>query len=175
MAMTEDPHQRVRELEARLDAMSKRLDTAEDEMAYLEDELQARDDRIDELESRLDAYETRTDLLDSIEADAALKPKQRAAVLIQTLHNEAVNTNGHASIDASGAVKALGGSVNRTLMYGENGAFQKAVDAVDDTDVLRLVTENRAAKRNTRLELDLTAGTLPEVVAGVDIKGGVGD
>lgn len=166
---------RVRELEARLDAMSKRLETAEEEMEWLENELQARDDRIDDLERRLDTYEDRTDLLDSIEADAALKPKQRAAVLIQTLHNEATNTNGHASIDAGGAVKALGGSVNRTLMYGESGAFQKAVDAVDDKEVLKLVRENRASNRNTRLELDLTAGGLPETVAGVDIKGGVGD
>lgn len=173
--MNEDVERKFDVLESRLDAMSKRLDTAEEQNEWLEQQLKERDDRIDELERQLEQVNTRTDLLDRVEAGSALKPEERAAVLIQTLYNEAANTNGYASIDATGAVKALGGSVNRTLMYGPNGAFQKAVDLVDDESVLMLKKENRASEKNTRLELNITDGDLPDTVAGVEVKGGASD
>jgi hypothetical protein len=159
-------------LEARLDALSRRLEVQEEQTEHLEAELQKRDKRIDELESRLATTENRTDMLDAVEQAAALKPDERAAVLVQTLYNEAANSNGEASIDAGQAVKALGGSVDRTLMYGESGVFQKAVDAVGDEDVLELKTEDRSSKKNTRLRLDLTEGTLPDTVAGLAVAGG---
>lgn len=173
--MSEDVSQRLQALENRLDAMSKRLNTTEEQNEWLEEELKQRDKRIDELERELQQVQTRTDLLDRVEEGSSLKPAERAAVLIQTLYNEAANTNGAASIDATGAVKALGGGVNRTLMYGPNGTFQKAVDLVDDESVLTMRKENRASEKNTRLELDINDGDLPDTVAGVEVKGGASD
>lgn len=170
--MSDDVEGRVAELENRLDAMSRRLDTVQEQNEWLEDELKDRDEEIQHLRRELDSVKNRTDLLDRVESASALKPDERAAVLIQTLYNEADATNGHASIDASQASKALGGRVDRTLMYGETGTFQKAVDAVGDDDVLKLVKEDRASDRNTRLVLNLEAGELPETVAGVEVKEG---
>jgi hypothetical protein len=163
---------KIKDLEARLEGLSRRIEVQEEQTEHLEAELQKRDERIDDLESRLATTENRTDMLDAVEQAAALKPDERAAVLVQTLYNEAANSDGEASIDAGQAVKALGGSVDRTLMYGESGVFQKAVDAVDDEDVLELKTEDRSSKKNTRLRLDLTEGTLPEAVSGIEIAGG---
>lgn len=173
--MSDDIEHELGALQNRLDAMSKRLETVEEQNEWLEQELKKRDERIDDLEHELEQVQTRTDLLDRVEEGSSLKPEERAAVLIQTLYNEAVNTNGYASIDVSGAVKALGGSVNRTLMYGPNGTFKRAVELVDDEDVLRLKKENRASEKNTRLELNITDGELPETVAGVEVKGGAMD
>lgn len=173
--MSDEHEARMAEFESRLDAMSQRLDKSEEQNRWLEEELKKRDEHINELEHALNQLQTRTDLLDSIEQGSALRPEQRAAVLIQTLHNEAVNTNGHASIDASGAVKALGGSVDRTLMYGETGTFQKAVELINDEDVIDLKRENRSSEKNTRLRLDLSEGDVPQTVAGVEIKGGASD
>lgn len=170
----EDPDRLVA-LENRLDAYERRLKQAEEELQEKDRVIAAKDERIDELDARVEALEDRTDLLDRVEKASALKPEERAAVLIQTLYAKAQRNDGKASIDASGAVDALGGEVSRTLMYGESGVFQRAVDLVGDEDVLWYKKENRASNRNSRLLLDLDEGDLPDAVAGREITGASAD
>lgn len=173
--MSNDLETRVIEAENRLEAYFTRLTKVEDQNEWLEKQLKQKEERINELESQLDTIQGRTDLLDRVEDATARKPEERAAILIQTLYNKAEASDGRASLDVGGAVDALGGGVERTLMYGETGTFQKAVDLVDDENVLELKKEDRWAEKNTRLELDITDDNLPEKVAGVRVHGGASD
>jgi len=167
--MTDSGPDRLAGLEQRVEALSTRIGVLEEQNEWLEGELQNRDARIADLERRLDRYEELKDLLTRVEGNAANKPQRRAGVLIKTLYNEADASNGRASLDATQAQAALGGGVGRTLMY---STFDTAVELVGDEDVVWVTQESRASKRNTRLEIDLSAGDVPETVAGVAITEG---
>jgi len=134
--------------------------------------------RVEELARRVEANEQRTSVHDRVQRASALKPAERAVVLIQTLYNNALakekrsSADGMptASMDVNSAVDCLGGSVDRTLMYGETGVFKKAVDLVGDENVLYYQKEPRGAKKNSRLILDLEAGELPDKIEGFEIE-----
>lgn len=149
-------HRRIKVLEEERDDDKRRIAVLEQENSGLKGELATLRDR--------------TDLFDRVQRAAALKPEERAAVLIQTLYSEAESSDGRATMDAGKAVGALGGGVNRTLMYGENGAFQRAVDLVGNEDVLWYKEESRSSQKNSRLILDLNAGKLPQTVNGHELK-----
>jgi len=166
MMADEDVADTVQRLQGRVEALSKRIGVVEDQNEWLEQELKAREERIDELERRLDRQEELKHLLIRMEGNAANKPERRAGVLIKTLYNEADASNGRASLDATQAQAALGGGVDRTLMY---STFDTAVELVGDEDVVWVTRESRASNRNTRLEIDLSAGDVPETVAGVAV------
>lgn len=164
--MTDGGPDRLADLEQRVEALSTRIGVLEEQNEWLEGELQNRDQRIADLERRLDRYEELQDLFTRMEGNAANKPQRRAGVLIRTIYNEADASNGRASIDAKQAKKVLGGGIDRTLMY---STFDTAVELVGDEDVVWITRESRASNRNTRLEIDLSAGDVPETIAGVTI------
>jgi len=164
--MTDSDPDRLADLEQRVEALSTRIGVLEGQNEWLEGELQNRDERIADLERRLDRYEELKDLFTRMEGNAANKPEARAGVLIKTLYNEADASNGRASVDATQAKKVLGGGVERTLMY---PTFDTAVELVGDEDLVWVTPGSRASNRNTRLEIDLSAGDVPETVAGVAI------
>ena len=164
--MTDSDPDRLTDLEQRVEALSTRIGVLEEQNEWLEDELQNRNARIADLERRLDRYEELKELFTRMEGNAANKPQDRAGVLIKTLYNEADASNGRASVDATQAKKVLGGGVDRTLMY---STFDTAVELVGDEDVVWVTEESRASNRNTRLEVDLSAGDVPETIAGVTI------
>lgn len=171
------PGQRIEQLEARIDEAHERLDVQREGYAKalqriddLTDELAARDERIDELESHLEAVSERTNLLQYIRQASSLAPEERAAVLIQTLHNEATrrgqknnDESASASIDKDGAMKALGGTVERGNIY---YTFEKAEQLVGNDDVCWYQKEPRSSEQNSRLVLSLENGGLPDEVAG---------
>lgn len=150
-----------------------------------EEKLAARDERIAELEAELehlrdevDTVSDQTEVLQLGRKASALKPDERAAVVLQTLYNEARKRGDRnndepasAAMDAGEAVKTLGGSIHRTQVYGDHGVFQRAVDLVDDEDVCWVKKESRASSKNTRLIVDLEAGDLPTTAAGRSITG----
>lgn len=164
--MADSGPDRLADLEQRVEALSTRIGVLEEQNEWLEGELQNRDERIADLERRLGRYEELKDLFTRMEGNAANKPDRRAGVLIKTLYNEADASNERASVDAKQAKKVLGGGIDRTLMY---STFDTAVELVGNEDVVWVTRESRASNRNTRLEIDLSAGDVPETIAGVAI------
>lgn len=160
---------RIAELENLADLLITRLRQQEERGDRLEARMAEFEARLDEQGERVDDVADRTDLLQHVRRASALKPAERAAVCIQTLATEA-GVDGRATMDANGAVKALGGDADRTNMYGPYGVFAKAVDLVGDEDVLWVEQESRASAKNTRLVLDRSAGELPSTVAGHEVS-----
>lgn len=167
--MSDDHEGRIRDLEARLDAMSKRLDTAEQDRSQLEYDLQQANARVDELEHELEEMERRTDLLKRVDTHNPTSRKERAGLLLQVLYNDATGSNRRAEMDARAGWENLNRSIDRTAVY---DIFDTIVAAVDDEDVAYVQKEDRSSKRNTRLCLDLPEGDVPDEVGGVPIKEG---
>lgn len=161
---------RLEELEARLDAMSRRLEVVEEQNEWLEGELKDRDEQIERLEGRLDEYERRSDLLDRVAQSSASSRQEKAAVLLQVLHNDASSSSSNsASMDARAGWDNLNRTVDRTTVY---DVFEDIVDAVDDEDVCYIKRESRSSKKNTRIVLNLDEGHVPSEMAGVPITEG---
>lgn len=159
---------------------------AQDRLLDVREEANKKDQRIAELEQEVASLEDelgtlrdRTGLLETVKRGSSMKIDERAAVLIQTLYNQAwrnkqsnANTNPTASMDYNAAEGALGGSVDRSNIY---RTFDKAESLIDNSDVLEYIKEGHGSSKNTRLVLDLGSGDLPETVAGQSISqpGGV--
>lgn len=153
MKRSNELRENVRDLEVELDEVREERDELADEVTELRD---------------------RTDLLEHVRDASSMKIDDRAAVLIQTLYNEAwrkkssnSNESGRASMDYKKADGALGGGVSRDMIY---RTMQKAETLVDDDSVLEYVKEDRGAKKNTRLRIDLESGELPRAVNGQEIR-----
>ncbi len=150
------------EIERRLEAQREGLARAHDEIQSLREEIGERDRRIDELEQRVVDLDERTDLRKHIDDASKLKVDERAGVCIQTCVNEAQRRgrNGQpasATMDYNGARKALGGGLADAQLI---TALRRADELVPG-DAVRFKKEKRAAKRNSRLVVDLEAGELP--------------
>lgn len=166
--------ERVEEAESRAsDAMQNAIE-ARDMVGQLRAELADANDRIDELEVENKRLRERTELLQRVRKASALKPEERAAVLIQTLYNDARAHEDDglapkAKLTTKQSKTALGGGVSRSIAW---QAMQKAVELVDEegsNQPLSYVKKSRSATENSHLLLDLRDGDVPEVVAGVDI------
>ncbi|MDR9380718.1 MAG: hypothetical protein RI560_03470 [Natronomonas sp.] len=158
-------------LEARLDALSRRLEVAEEQNEWLEAQLHERDAKIDELREDLTAVDERTELMNKVQRFDAGKPTERAAVLIQTLRNRAIEGDDRAALDVQGALDVLRlDKSKRTLMY---ETFEKAEAMVDDPAVLTYKKENQHADKNSRLAINLTNGDVPKRAAGFDLHAGM--
>lgn len=157
------------EWERRLDALSNRLSVVEEQNEWLENELKERDERLDTYEERIENLERRSKLLDRVLQHEDSSRKKRAALLLQVLYNDAMESNGSASMDARAGWENLNRTVDRTTVY---DIFDAAVEAVGDEDVCWVKRETKASKKNTRLILEPEEGALPEQVAGVPLKGG---
>jgi len=166
--------------DAALSEAEKAVEMAKDAQQQLVDvrqELHQKDQRIDELEGQLeDAQQElsqlrdRTGLLETVKSGSSMQIDERAAVLIQTLYNEAwkkqqssANTKPRASMDYKAAKSALGGCVGRSAIY---RTMEKAEALVGNDDLVGFVEESRGSKKNTRLRLNLEGGEVPETVAG---------
>lgn len=169
MGLSQEEHDKMTELRNLVELLTKRVQDAEERAAGAEQRAAAAEEEAKELRQEVAELRQQTELVDRVQRASTLKPDERAIVLIQTLHAEARRNGGTATIDASAAVKALGGDVDRTLMYGEDGTFERTVDLVGDEDLLWYKKENRASSKNSRLILDLNNGEMPEKVAGHDI------
>jgi DNA repair exonuclease SbcCD ATPase subunit len=172
----DDVDARLAALEEDFDALATQALSAMQRVTELEAALEERDERIAELEADLEQLRERTDMLQQVRQNANRGPDERAAILIQTLYNEAhahkdAGLDPRATMDKDAAIKALGGGIQRQKIY---PTFRKAEALVDDTDVLEYVQVPRSAAENNHLELDLREGDVPAVVAGHSItKGGV--
>lgn len=141
-------------------------------MHELEDRIDELEDEVADLRAENEQLRDRTDLLANVRKAANRKPEERAVVLIQTLYNEAWRNKERgnpplAQMDKDAAMKALGGSVQRQLVY---PTFEKAADLVGDDDLLWYQTEPRSSSKNNRLKLDLDGGEMPSMVAGHEIE-----
>lgn len=179
-AMTDDCQERLEALEEAVDELTtqntileNRLDGQQDQIealeTALEDEREERrrlEEEVEALRQEVSTIEDRTDLFERVNRGASLKPDERAAVILQTLYAKANRNGGSASIDVNGAVDALGGDVDRTLMY---STFEKAEQLVDDTDIVEYKQEDRSSSKNSRLILRLENGEPPATVAGHEI------
>lgn len=169
----------LRTLEKKIEALHKQVASAKERAERAEARADEAERRVDELEAEVETLRDRTSLIDRVQRASTLKPDERAIVLIQTLHAEASsrgereNEEARAAMEATEAVKALGGDADRTNMYGESGIFTRAVELVGDEDVLRYIRESRASNRNSRLALDLEDGDLPDSIRGHSIVGEV--
>lgn len=173
---------RLNMLEERLDSLSHLAGSNDEEIEDLRNEFEEfRHDveqELQEVRRSMEAVQEQADMMQRIKRASALKPDERAAVLIQTLYAQAKrngerpNHEPRATMEAGEAVHALGGDADRTNMYGESGIFNRAVELVDDQDVLWYQKESRASKQNSRLIMDLGAGEPPATVAGYDIAEG---
>lgn len=165
---------RFRTLEKKIEALHKQVASARE---CAEARAEEAERRVDELEAEVETLRDRTSLIDHVQRASARKPDERAAVLIQTLYAEATrrgereNGEARAAMEATEAVKALGGDADRTNMYGENGIFNRAVELAPDDAPLRYIRESRASKRNSRLALNLEDGDLPNTIQGHSITG----
>lgn len=150
-------------------AIQKTTDS-EDRIEELEQEVAELRHQLEEIRER-DAREER--LFGDIRKNMANKPEKRAATLIQALNNEAltdasIGGEARAEMDVSKARTALGGSVIRQVIY---PTFERAVELIDDEDVLEYTKEDRGSDRNSRLRLNLEGDReLPEKVAGCTIR-----
>lgn len=133
------------------------LQTQRGRIDELEAIIEEQRDIIAEISGRVDKLENETELVRNVGENSTPKPEVRAAVYVETLVNKArSNPNrDRAELDASGAVNAVNGNVDRTQMYGETGDFHRTVELVGNEDVLKLVKEPRGAAKNTRLVLNL--------------------
>jgi len=157
--MAREAQQKFLEVREREMAKDQRIDDLEDELAEARNEIEHLRDR--------------TGLLETVQKGSAMAIDERAAVLIQTLYNQAwerktsdAATNPKAAIDYKAAQAALGGTIARSKIY---RTFDKAEALVDDTSVVEKVGEARGSSKNTRLRLSLEDGDVPATVAGQEI------
>lgn len=179
-AARSDVEDRLDELEQRLESLQMDVkqsgNLAKDAIQTANEALQQVDDVQDnlsgdvrELEARFDDLADRTDLLKHVKQASALSRDEKAVVCLQTLVTEAQDGDGRAAMNAREAKKALGGGVDRTLMY---KILPHAADLVDDEDVVWWQTESRSSQQNSRLIIDLTNGDVPGSIEGYDLTGG---
>lgn len=152
-------------LERRLEAHSNRLDVQADRIEMLEAELKQKADRIDALEAELERQADKTELLDSVVAGESSAKDKRMGRILQALYQHAA-PDGSSAMDARAAWENLNRSVDRTSLY---DLFEDIVDRVGNEDVCWVEREERHAKRNTRLVLDLDGGEPPAAVGGVPV------
>lgn len=170
----DDLSTRIQELERLTDTLRKNYKKERDARQQLADEVIDAKQEIDELESEVESLKNelddQTEIMRRAMRSSSLKPTERAALLIQVMWRDAKrDPNGKATMTVKEAVDCLQRDVTRNAMYGEYGAFKKAVELVDDEDVLYLVKESKASSKNTRLVLDLDAGEPPETSDGFDL------
>jgi chromosome segregation ATPase len=169
-------------VEQQLKDLRSKVDSLSNGLAYVREELDKRDETIEEqnayierLEQRVMDLEERTDLQQHIQDAGALDVEERAGVCVQTLVNRArkKQRNGGAptaSMDYNGADAALGGTLSREQLL---RALRRAAEIIDG-DAVRFISESRASQKNSRLVLDLEAGTLPSKAGGVELGAGTG-
>lgn len=170
----EDHEERITRLERLTDVLRDNLKEERDERREVAKELQCAQSTIGELEDQVETLKNevddQTEIMRKAMRSSSLKPTERAALLIQIMWRDAKrDPNGKATMTVKEAYDSLQRDVTRNAFYGEHGAFQKAVELVDDTDVLYLVKESRASKKNTRLVLDLEEGYPPQTAQGFDL------
>lgn len=170
----DDYDTRIQRLERLTDLLRDNYKEERDARQRLTEELREAHDRIDSLEKEVEDLQNelddQTEIMRRAMRSSSLKPTERAALLVQIMWRDAKrDPNGKATMDAKEAVDCLQRDVSRNAMYGEYGAFQKAVELVDDEDILYLVKESRASSKNTRLVLDLESGEPPRSAEGFDL------
>jgi len=171
----------VEELQTEVADAKRLAQRAQDRLLDAREREQAQQERIADLEATVEdveqelaAVRERTDLLQTVKRASSMQIDERAAVLIQTLYNEAYankqsdveSRRPKAAMDYNAAKKALGGSVARATIL---RTFEKAEELVDNPELMKKVKEDRSSARNTRLRLNLEGGDLPAQIAGQNI------
>ena len=181
--MSKELEQRVEQLEdlekltrTRMTRVMEQLDETHDRLENLETETETK-----QLRREVEQLRSRTDMVQQVEQASALKPDQRAAVLIQTLYNDAHanESNGlqpKAKLTNKQARSALGGGMTRSKAW---QAMQRAVELVtkaanqehlaEEKRLLQYVKVPRSESQNSHLLLDLRNGEMPPVGTSFDI------
>lgn len=177
----EELAQEVQEAKSEANSAKNLAKQAQQKLIDVRERELEKDQRITELEEQLDDAQSeikslrdRTGLLQTVKNGSSMKIDERAAVLIQTLYNEAWkkkqssanNAKPKASMDYNAASGALGGSPDRSAIY---RAMDKAEELVENEELCRKVEEDRGSDKNTRLVLNLEAGDVPTVIGGQTI------
>lgn len=148
---------------------------AMEENEELREELDQLREQMDQMqrqyERRIKELEDRTDLTRTLNDAAAMTMDERAAVLIQTLANDARSNpdTDRAKLTVREAQAALGGGLDRAQFYYDDGVFQAAEDLIGDTDVLEYIHVGNESSGKTRLVLRLDKGELPTTAAGKEL------
>jgi len=136
------------------------------------DELQAENA---ELRERLDEHRQLDDLLAGMQQNAANDPEKRAAVIVQTMFNEASGKQAAGQtpvvrFDKDDCRRALGGDAKKHDVW---YAMTEAVPRVVDGSVVTHVKTPRSSDQLNYVEMDLREGDVAgTVVAGHTIRAG---
>lgn len=158
--------------ESDLDTLFRRINAIERRLDQLEVDNEARTEWAEGIEAEIQAIKSRTDLLQLVEDSDDLDGEQRSVVLVQHLHKKAARRRkrdepAKASLTRDQADEALRfPDVDRSTVYDD---MKRAVRLVDNKNVLRYVTKTGG---NSRLELNLEAGEVPNQLTGADVNGG---
>lgn len=175
----QNTNQRLDALEGRLDGLNELIEFQDDVIEDQSTRIAELEQTVDNLEHEFDQYrrqveatmgelEQRTDLLKDANASSASTAELRAAKLVQKLADKGERKNAdRVWIDAKEGWTTLNYEPDRTTVY---DYYEKAESLVGRPDVLYYKKEDRSAQKPSRLVFDQTAGDLPGVVAGTEIK-----
>ncbi|WP_277540207.1 hypothetical protein [Haloarcula laminariae] len=171
--MSEDVDELRQEL-ADTKALAKQAMQYAGEMADRVDDLE---DEVHRLNKRVDQLEDQERLFQDVRQAMQATPEERAVVLVKALNNEALTNDqlgqaAAAGMGLDGARKALGGSLRRQQLHDAMDELVRMVREKDvGEDVLRKQTGTPGrGGTETKLLLDLDAGSLPETIAGEPIR-----
>lgn len=129
------------------------------EETYLK-RIQQLEAEVEELRAGQEEMKDRTNLLKHVK-DASQKPvDERAVIVLQRMHADAVNDpNGVAAYDYDRVDTLVGsGFSSRSPIY---NTMKRAAELVDDEDLVEYDKKPRHADDDTKLRLDLKGGDLP--------------
>jgi len=149
----------------------ERCNELEEQIETLRAENRDLRDELDAAKQLLADVEARDSLADVAVEGKRLEVEERAAVCLRTAAKKAHKRKRRdqppaGEIDYNKAEAALGGELDRRQLL---DALRRAAELIDGK-VARFKKENRAAKKNSRLIVDLERGELPSTVAGMDIN-----
>ena len=153
----------------------KRSNEFRDELVAIREEIEDVREENRMLREEVRELEHRTSLLKNMAASTANIVERRAAVLIQTLYNEAAHrkrsnneqARPRASMDYRKVETALGGGLSREQIY---RAMERAEEIVETDGVVTYIKQSRSDAKNTRLELDLSEADRVETDQGFDFS-----
>lgn len=149
-------------------ANRKKIETLEERVAELEEENAEYEARFEELRKLIFEIDERTDLLKQVADVTKSSVEEGAAILVQRMHADA-SPDGRTTYEFGDAETLIGAGFNsRQPIYNR---MQRAVELVDNVDVLWYEEYAKDNDRNNRLVMDLGNGSIPQSVLSVRSEG----
>lgn len=165
-------------LQDRLDATERRAEQADALAKTALDRLTEKDEQIEALEAETEALRAHIDdlreeqsLLQHVDSARDLTVDERAMVCLQTLYDDARNSEGEkAYMTVREGWTELGRSIPRPRVY---DVFERAETLVDDDHLCWYQKEPRGSQPPSRLMLDVSTTDLPDELDGHVVRRGV--